>query len=36
VFECLYPEDRFADTLLLLMRVTGEPITAPLPATEGE
>ena len=29
VLECLYPEDRFADTLLLLMRVMGEPIPAP-------
>ena len=36
VFECTYPEDRFADTLLLLMRVMGEPITAPQPVTEGE
>ena len=29
VFECLYPEDRFADTLLLLMRVMGQPVPAP-------
>ena len=29
VFECLYPEDRFADTLLLLMRTLNEPIPAP-------
>ena len=29
VFECLYPEDRFADTLLLLMRTLNEPVPAP-------
>ena len=32
VFECLYPEDRFADTLLLLMRTLNEPVPAPQPA----
>ena len=29
VFECTYPEDRFADTLLLLMRVMHQPVPAP-------
>jgi D-alanyl-D-alanine carboxypeptidase len=29
VFECKYPEDRFADTLLLLMRVLQQPVPAP-------
>ena len=34
VFKCTYPEDRFADTLLLLLRTLGEPVDAPVPATE--
>ena len=29
IFECKYPEDRFADTLLLLMRIMGQPVPTP-------
>lgn len=29
VFECEFPEDRFADVLLLFMRTLNEPITSP-------
>ena len=31
VFKCAYPEDRFADTLLLLMRTMNQPVPAPEP-----
>lgn len=30
IFKCTYPEDRFADTLLLLLRTLGEPVDAPV------